>query len=73
MRVAAGQLSVCGVLGSVCKRRSGAVRFGMTIRRHELTDAQWAQLEPLLAELAPQHPKTGRPNKDHRMVLNGIL
>jgi len=40
------------------------------IRRHELTDAQWAKLEPLLP---PQHPATGRPNRDHRPILNGIL
>ena len=45
----------------------------MTVRRHELTDAPWAQLEPLLAEVAPQRPKTGRPNHDHRVVLNGIV
>jgi transposase len=32
----------------------------------ELTDAQWARLQPLLP---PQRPKTGRPNKDHRLVL----
>ncbi len=39
-------------------------------RRHELTDAQWARLEPLLP---PQHPRIGRPAKNHRTVLNGIL
>ena len=39
-------------------------------RRHELTDAQWGRLEPLLP---PQRPRTGRPAKDHRTVLNGIL
>lgn len=39
-------------------------------RRHELTDEQWARLEPLLP---PQKPPTGRPNKDHRTILNGIL
>lgn len=45
----------------------------MTIRRHELSEAQWAVLAPLLATLVPQRPKTGRPNTDHRVVLNGIL
>ena len=40
------------------------------MRRHELTDEQWDRLEPLLP---PQRPATGRPAKDHRMVLNGIL
>ena len=39
-------------------------------RRHELTDEQWETLEPLLP---PQRPATGRPAKDHRTVLNGIL
>jgi transposase len=40
------------------------------MRRHELTDEQWDRLEPLLP---PQRPATGRPAKDHRLVLNGIL
>ena len=40
------------------------------VRRHELTDAQFAKLAPLLP---PERPATGRPNKDHRTVLNGIL
>ena len=35
-----------------------------------LTDAQWERLRPLLP---PQKPRTGRPNKDHRTVINGIL
>jgi transposase len=41
-----------------------------TPRRHELTDEQWEKLEPLLP---PQKPKTGRPNKDHRTIINGIM
>lgn len=40
------------------------------MRRHELTDAQWEQLAPLLP---PQKPSTGRPAKDHRTVINGTL
>jgi transposase len=40
------------------------------IRRHELTDAQWAKLEPLLP---PQRPATGRPAHDHRTIVNAIL
>ena len=40
------------------------------VRRHELTDDQWERLAPLLP---PQHPRTGRPARDHRTVLNGIL
>ena len=39
-------------------------------RRHELTDAQWERLQPLLP---PQRPATGRPAKDHRTVVTGIL
>ena len=37
--------------------------------RGDLTDEQWAQLQPLLP---PQKPKTGRPAKDHRIIINGI-
>jgi transposase len=40
------------------------------VHRHELTDAQWEQLKPLLP---PQKPQTGRPAVDHRRILNGIL
>jgi transposase len=39
------------------------------VRRHELTDQAWAELEPLL-------PGNGRPGgqwADHRTVVNGIL
>lgn len=39
-------------------------------RRHELTDEQWERLQPLLP---PQKPRTGRPSKNHRTVINGIL
>jgi transposase len=38
--------------------------------RGDVTDEQWAQLQPLLP---PQKPKTGRPAKDHRTIINGIL
>jgi transposase len=40
------------------------------MNRHELTDAQWERLTPLLP---PQKPQTGRPNHDHRRIINGIL
>ncbi len=40
------------------------------MRRYELTDEQWRRLQPLLP---PERPRTGRPNHDHRTVLNGIL
>ena len=36
--------------------------------RHELTDDQWARLEPLLP-----HPKRGFVGRDRRRMLNGIL
>ncbi len=38
--------------------------------RPELSDAQWERLRPLLPS---QKPRTGRPAKDHRTVLDGIL
>lgn len=37
--------------------------------RHDLTDAQWALLAPLL----PPQPKVGRKRKHDRRTLNGIL
>jgi transposase len=42
----------------------------MTVRRHELTDAEWKRLAPLLP---PERPKTGRPNKSHRRIVNAIV
>ena len=38
--------------------------------RGDLTDQQWQQLQPLLP---PHKPTTGRPAKDHRTIINGIL
>lgn len=38
--------------------------------RGELTNEQWEKLEPLLP---PQKPNIGRPNTEHRKILNGIL
>jgi len=40
------------------------------MRRGELSDEQWQRLELLLPA---QKPRTGRPNLDHRQVINGIL
>lgn len=37
--------------------------------RGDLTDKQWERLEPLL----PARKRTGRPPKDHRLIINGIL
>jgi transposase len=38
--------------------------------RGDLTNEQWARLVPLLP---PQKPHTGRPNHDHRQIINGML
>jgi transposase len=40
------------------------------VTRYDLTDPQWERLAPILP---PQKPKTGKPNNDHRPILNGIL
>ena len=37
-------------------------------KRHELTDAAWAVLAPLL----PADPTRGERWRDHRTVINGI-
>jgi len=39
------------------------------MKRHELTPEQWELIEPLL----PPPAWTGRPAKDRRLMLNGIL
>lgn len=39
-------------------------------RNRELTDDQWAALAP---HLPAQRPATGRPAKDHRLVVEAIL
>jgi transposase len=39
------------------------------MKTSDLSDRQWERLCSLL----PQKPRTGRPAKDHRTVLNGIL
>jgi transposase len=38
--------------------------------RHDLTDAEWALLEPLLPDRTPQR---GGQGGDHRPVVNGVL
>ena len=35
-----------------------------------MTDEQWQRLQPLLP---PQHARRGRPLKDHRTILNGMV
>ena len=38
--------------------------------RYDLTDREWRQIAPLLPA---EKPRTGRPNHDHRRIVNGIL
>src|SRR5215212_10565643 len=38
--------------------------------RGELTDQEWERLEP---HLPPEQPERGRPNAEHRRIINGIL
>ena len=38
--------------------------------RHQLTDEQWAKLEP---HLPPRKAGPGRPRKDDRLILNALL
>ena len=40
------------------------------MRRYELTDEEWERVAPLLP---PPKGKMGRPNRDHRQVVNGII
>ena len=40
------------------------------MNRGELNHQQWERLKPLLP---PQKPHTGKPNNDHRTIINGIL
>ena len=40
----------------------------MANKRYEMTDEQWEQIEGLII-----HAKTGRPPKNDRIILNGIL
>jgi len=38
--------------------------------RGDLTEREWERLQPLLPS---RKPKTGKPNNDHRTIINGIL
>ena len=42
---------------------------GTRLRRHELSDEEWALLEPWL----PPRATRGRPFHEHRLILNGML
>ena len=39
------------------------------LKRHDLSDAEWMQLEPLL----PGHPRQGHRWNDHRLVIDGVF
>jgi transposase len=41
------------------------------MNRHELTDEQWARVEPLLPPM--RSGWRDRPYHDHRCILNGLL
>jgi len=40
------------------------------MKRHELTDEQWALIEPLVPF---RYAHTGRPPRDRRVIMNGIF
>jgi transposase len=42
----------------------------VSMGRGDLKEREWEKIEPLLP---PQKPPVGRPAKDHRQILNGIL
>ena len=42
-------------------------------RREELSDEQWAIIEPLLGKMPRRTDGRGRPWRDNREVINGIL
>jgi transposase len=42
-------------------------------RGEELTDEQWALIEPLLPELPKRNDGKGRPWRENREIMNGIL
>jgi transposase len=39
------------------------------LKRHALTDDEWAVLEPLL----PAHPRQGHRWADHRLIMDGVF
>lgn len=59
-----------GGLSAIKDHLSAKPRPKIEPDRHEVSDAQWERVLPLLP---PQRPKTGRPALDHRLVVNGIL
>jgi transposase len=45
----------------------------VAVSARDLTDAQWASLEPYFASPPPRRDRRGRPWTDARQVLNGVL
>lgn len=41
--------------------------------QRDLTDGEWARISPLLPELKPRDERRGRPRRDPRRVLDGVL
>lgn len=50
-----------------------AIMVCMPRQTRDLTDAQWAVLDPLIPEPKRRNDGRGRPWRDRREVLNGIL
>lgn len=48
---------------------AGAQRYYPT----DLTDRQWALIEPLLPEAKSGPGQRGRPSSDRRQIVNGVL
>jgi transposase len=48
---------------------AATARLPGAVGRRGLSDAEWARLRPLL----PDRPRTDRPPKDHRLVLDALL
>jgi transposase len=46
---------------------------GLSVAREDLSNGQWAAIEPLLPKPSKRTDGKGRPRRDDRDVLNGIL
>ncbi len=55
---------------SLYPKKVGDRRQSVLMNRGELSNEDWEKLKPLLP---PEKPRTGKPNHDHRLVVNGIL
>ena len=64
----AGETPPAGAQNSTTMRVIDAIAEPMLMP--VLTDEKWERLRPLMP---PQRPPTGRPRRNHRMVLAGIL